>query len=188
MANIIAISGSLRKASYNTALARAAAELMPPSSRLELASIGGIPVYDGDVEAQGLPPAVTALKERLVAADGWLLVTPEYNNSVPGSLKNAIDWLSRPSSDIPRVFGNRPVGVIGATPGSGGTRLAQTAWLPVFRTLGMLPFFEKVLYVASAAKVFDEEGRLTDERVKTQLTAYVRAFVAFVERAASKEP
>src|SRR5438552_943034 len=105
-------------------LLRAAAAHAP----LEVASIAGIPLYDGDVEAAGAPPAVTALKDRLAAAKGLLLVTPEYNNSIPGTFKNAIDWLTRPSADIPRVWHGLVTGVMGATPGPGGTALAQAAW------------------------------------------------------------
>src|SRR4029077_20941453 len=98
MTEILGISGSLRRASYNSALLRAATRLMPADASLEVASIRCIPLYDGDVEAQGIPATVTQLKEAIVGADGVLLVTPEYNNSIPGVFKNAIDWLSRPSA------------------------------------------------------------------------------------------
>lgn len=172
---ILVISGSLRRASYNTMLARAAASL---ASRcpIELESIRDIPLYDGDVEAQGMPSAVVALKDRIARARGLVLVTPEYNNSVPGVLKNAIDWLTRPASDIARVFGGLPIGLMGATPGPGGTRLAQTAWLPVLRQLGCYPFFAKSLFVSSATSVFDAEGNLVDEKIRKLLAGYVEAF------------
>ena len=131
MTTILGISGSLRAGSLNSALLRAAAAAMPATAQLEIGSIKGIPLYDGDVEAaQGIPDGVAKLKERIVASDGVLLVTPEYNNSLPGVFKNAIDWLSRPPADIARVFGGRPFGVIGASPGGFGTLLSQTAWLP----------------------------------------------------------
>src|SRR5436190_9081472 len=137
MATIIGISGSLRSGSFNASLLRAAKEVTPAAATLEIASISGFPLYDGDVEAaNGVPGVVTQIKDRIAAADGLLLVTPEYNNSIPGTFKNAIDWLTRPASDIARVFANRPVAVIGATPGRGGTILAQAAWLPILRTLG----------------------------------------------------
>src|SRR4051812_36451819 len=104
MTTVLGLSGSLRAASYNTALLRTAAGLMPEGATLDIATPHGIPLYDGDAEArEGIPEAVQALKARLLAADALLLATPEYNNGVPGVLKNAIDWLSRPSSDIGRV-------------------------------------------------------------------------------------
>src|SRR5271170_5743128 len=109
---------------------------MPPDSTLEVGSIRGIPLYDGDIEAQGIPATVSQLKEAIVAADGVLLVTPEYNNSIPGVFKNTIDWLSRPPADARRVFGGRRFAIIGASPGAFGTVSSQAAWLPVMRTLG----------------------------------------------------
>jgi chromate reductase, NAD(P)H dehydrogenase (quinone) len=142
MTRILGISGSLRRDSYNTALLRAALPLLDAGVDLEIALLHGIPLYDGDLEAaEGQPQAVRDLKARVIACDGLLLATPEYNNSIPGVFKNAIDWLSRPPSDIPQVFGNRPVAVIGASLGGFGTVLAQSAWLPVFRTLGTRPWF-----------------------------------------------
>src|SRR6202023_2384866 len=117
MATILGIAGSLRRGSLNAALLRAAVELAPSGTTIQSASIRGIPLYDGDVEEQGIPPAVAELKEKIVAADALLLVTPEYNNSIPGVFKNAIDWLSRPPADVPRVFANSHVALIGASPG-----------------------------------------------------------------------
>jgi len=179
---VLGISGSLRKGSYNTALLRAAAGLMPDGVQLEVGSIGGIPLYDGDLEAsQGIPPAVQTLKTSITQADGLLLVTPEYNNSIPGVFKNAIDWLSRPSSDIAKVFGGRPVGVIGASPGGFGTILSQNAWLPVLRTLGTRPFFGGRLQVSRAGSVFNEAGELTDQAIREQLRKYLAGFSAFVK-------
>jgi hypothetical protein len=108
MTSLVALSGSLREGSFNGALLRAAAGLVPPDVELRIASIRGIPLYDADVEAaEGVPAAVQALKDAIAAADGLLLATPEYNNAMPGVAKNAIDWLSRPPADIPRVFGGQ---------------------------------------------------------------------------------
>jgi chromate reductase len=182
---ILGISGSLRKGSYNTALLKAAVGLMPEGVQLEAGSIHGIPLYDGDLEAaQGSPPAVQALKDRILQAQGLLLVTPEYNNSLPGPFKNAIDWLSRPSADIPKVFGDRPVGVIGASPGGFGTILAQNAWLPVLRTLGTRPWFGGRMQVSRAGNVFDAAGELTDEAIRAQLRNYLAGFVDFIRNRA----
>lgn len=181
MHTIVGISGSLRAGSYNTALLRAAVELAPAGLRIEVASIREIPLYDGDVEAQsGIPLAVATLKDRIAAAAGLLLVTPEYNQSIPGVFKNAIDWLSRPGKDIARVFGDKPVGLIGATPGGGGTRLSQTAWLPVLRTLGTAPWFGKQLYVAGASQAFDAEGKLVEAKIEQLLSEYLEGFSEFV--------
>ena len=179
---ILGISGSLRKGSYNTALLRAAVALMPEGAQLEAGSISGIPLYDGDLEAaQGIPPTVQSLKAKIIESQGLLLVTPEYNNSIPGVFKNAIDWLSRPSADIARVFGGRPVGVIGASPGGFGTILSQNAWLPVLRTLGTRPWFGGRLQVSRAGSVFNEAGDLIDETMRTQLRRYLSGFVAFIK-------
>ena len=118
---ILGIAGSLRQNSFNAALLRAAAAAAPAGCTVDIASIRDIPLYDGDAEAAaGVPDVVETLKDRVAAADGLLLVTPEYNNSIPGVFKNAIDWLSRPPQDIPRVFGGRPVALMGATPGGMG--------------------------------------------------------------------
>lgn len=185
MPTILAISGSLRAKSFNTMLLHAAVTATPSGTTTEVASIKDIPLYDGDVEAAGLPAAVTALKERVVAADGLLLVSPEYNNGIPGVFKNTIDWLSRPSSDITRVFGDRPVGVIGATPGRGGTAMAQAGWLPVLRTLGTQLYTGGRLQVAGAGKVFDESGAIVDETVRKLLEAYMQGFASFVAKHAS---
>jgi len=185
MPNIIGIAGSLRRASFNAALLRAASELAPSGTTIEIASIRGIPLYDGDEEAaHGVPEPARALKERIAQSQGLLIVTPEYNNSIPGVLKNAIDWLSRPPADIARVFAERPVAILGATPGRGGTILAQSAWLPVLRTLGTRPWWGGRLQVSEASRVFDAEGRIVDERIRGELTKFVAGFAAFVAGAA----
>jgi NAD(P)H-dependent FMN reductase len=184
MTNIVGISGSLRVGSYNSMLLRAAAALVPADTTIELATIEGIPLYNGDLEEkEGIPDAVTALRERIAVADGLLIATPEYNNSMPGVLKNAIDWLSRPAAEMARVFAGRPVGLIGATPGPGGTILAQAAWLPVLRQFQMQPWFGGRLHVSGAGGVFDATGALVDEKVRAQLEKYVAGFAKFVAAA-----
>ena len=181
MATIVGVSGSLRRQSFNTALLREAAALMPPGSTLDVRTIHGIPLYNADDEAaQGLPAEVTALKDAIIAADGLILATPEYNNSVPGVFKNAIDWLSRPPADIKRVFGGKPVAIIGASPGGFGTVLSQSAWLPVLRTLGTTIFTGGRVAVSRAGGVFDENGAMTDDAVKQQLRTFLAGFVASI--------
>lgn len=180
MTKLIGLSGSLRQNSLNSALLRSAAGLMPDNAVLDIGTIRGIPLYDGDLEAsQGIPLEVAALKDAIAGADGLLLATPEYNNSIPGVFKNAIDWLSRPASDIKRVFAGKPVAVIGASPGGFGTILAQNAWLPVFHTLGAVLWSERRLMVSRAQAVFSADGSLADQNVDGQLREFLDRFVAF---------
>lgn len=182
MATLIGLSGSLRKNSLNTALLRAAAERAPDGTTVEVHTIEAIPLYNGDVEDRdGIPDAVTHLKDRIADSDGLVLVSPEYNNSLPGPLKNAVDWLTRPPRDIGRVFRGRPVLALGATPGALGTRNAQTAWLPVFRTLGMVPWFQTPVYVPRAGEAFDDDGRLVDPALDERLKKLLDAFARFAE-------
>ena len=181
MTRIIGLSGSLRSGSFNTALLRAATTLLPVDTVLDLRTLHGVPLYDADVETnEGIPASVVTLKEAIVSADGVLLATPEYNNGIPGVFKNAIDWLSRPADDIKRIFGNKPIALIGASPGGFGTTLSQAAWLPVLRYLGTHPWFGSRLLVSRAQHVFDEHGALQDPQVREQLQQFLSGFVAFV--------
>jgi chromate reductase len=181
MLRIIGLSGGLRRGSYNSAVLRAAAALMPPGSVLEVASIAAIPLYDGDQEAAGgVPVAVTVLKELIAGAHGLLLVSPEYNNSLPGVAKNAIDWLSRPPGDVPRVFRGRPVAIAGASPGGFGTVLAQSAWLPVFRTLGSDLWSGGRLLVSHAQSTVGADGEIADAATRQAIAKFVAGFVAYV--------
>ncbi len=180
MTKIIGLSGSLRKNSFNTALLKAAASLMPAGSQLDVHTIEGIPLYNGDVEdTTGIPEVVKALKEQIAGSNGLLLSTPEYNNSLPGAFKNAIDWISRPNADVAKVFGGRPAAVIGASPGGFGTVLSQSAWLPVLRTLGTKPWWGGRLMVAHANKVFGPNGEIVDEVLREQLKKFLAGFVEF---------
>jgi NAD(P)H-dependent FMN reductase len=176
MAAILGFSGSLRRGSYNTALLRAAAEIIP----IEIISIREIPLYDADSEAEhGTPPVVLELRERFAAAGGLLIASPEYNGGMSGVAKNAIDWLSRPFRDIPRVFGGLPVALMGATNGRGGTVLSQASWLPVLRALGTHPWFGRQLNVSGAASLFDENG-LRDDETRKKLERFATEFADFV--------
>ncbi|MBV8503143.1 MAG: NAD(P)H-dependent oxidoreductase [Paucibacter sp.] len=179
---ILALSGSLRKASYNTALLRAAVELAPAGLTLELRTLHGIPVYDGDLEAQGLPEAVKVLGDAIQAADALLICTPEYNHSIPGVLKNGLDWVSRPSGSGARIFGGKPTAVIGATPGGGGTMRSQDALLHVLRAFGSKVWFGPWMTVSHADKLMDANGNLADEKTREQLRAYLTGFAQFIAK------
>lgn len=182
MTRILGIAGSLRRDSFNLALLRAAEAMMPPGASLDVRTIHGIPLYNADEEeAAGLPETVAALKDAVATADGLLLATPEYNNGMPGVFKNAIDWLSRPADDIGRVFGNRPVAILGASPGNFGTLLAQNDWLPVLRTLGTRPWFGGRFLAPRAGSLFDAEGQLHDPAIRERLAAFLTGFVHFIE-------
>ena len=180
MTRILGISGSLRAGSFNTALLRVAQQTAGEGIEFEAATLHGIPLYDGDAEARdGLPAAVTTLKDRIVASDGVLLVTPEYNNGIPGVFKNAIDWLSRPAADIARVFGDKPFALVGASPGGFGTILSQNHWLPVLKTLGVQLWAGNRLMVSRAGSAFDADGELVDAKLRDQLAGFVQGFATF---------
>ena len=181
MLTIVGISGSTRRGSFNASLLRALAAAAPQDVQVRIESIAAIPLYNGDEEAaHGVPEAVAKLKDAIASADGLLLVTPEYNNSIPGVAKNAIDWCSRPPADVPRVFRDKPVAIAGASPGGFGTVLSQNAWLPVFRTLGANLYTGKLL-VSRAGSVFDANGNITDAAVKDSIAKFMTGFVAFID-------
>jgi chromate reductase, NAD(P)H dehydrogenase (quinone) len=163
---LIGMSGSLRKGSYNTMLLRAAAQLLPADVSMEIVSIENIPLYNADLDlpaARQRPEAVEHFRKMLTDADGILISSPEYNYSIPGGLKNAIDWASR-GEDSPLL--RKPVAVIGATTGLWGTARMQLAFHNVFLFLDMKPVYKPEVLVAQAEKKFDKEGNLTDEMAK----------------------
>jgi len=173
---ILALSGSLRKASFNTRLAYVMAHRVPKGVELEVATCHGIPLYDGDLEkADGVPDPVIALRERIRAADALILVTPEYNGGMPGVFKNAIDWLTRPPKEIGPTFKGKPTAIAGATPGGLGTALAQSGWLVVLRQL-KVQLFPDHLRVSRAMEVFNDNGDVTGptaENLDTWLADFV---------------
>ncbi|MFB2531937.1 NADPH-dependent FMN reductase [Paracoccus sp. p4-l81] len=177
MTTILGLSGSLRRASFNAGLLRAAAETAPEGVTIRIGDIREVPLYDADAEAaQGLPPAVQVLQDQLGRADALLLVSPEYNNGIPGVFKNVIDWMSRgPGLSM---FAGKPVAVIGASPGGFGTIMAQDHWLPVLRTLRCNLWAEGRLMVSRASGLFDDQGNLTDDKTRDQLAAFIAGFAA----------
>ncbi|UCC17461.1 MAG: NAD(P)H-dependent oxidoreductase, partial [Dehalococcoidales bacterium] len=183
MIEILGISGRLRKDSYNTALLYNAKQLVPADCNLEIKKIDEIPLYNADVEvSEGIPVPVQFLKDNIAGCDGLLLATPEYNSSIPGVFKNTIDWLSRPTEDIARIFRNKPVGIIGASTGAFGTILSQAAWLPVLRALGTRAWFGRTCYVSNAESVFDASGQLIDKATLGRLDTFLSGFIEFVKK------
>lgn len=177
MTTILGLAGSLRRTSFNRGLLRAAADVASDGITVQIGTIDEVPLYHGDHEdAEGLPPAVAVLQNQLRRADALLLVTPEYNGGIPGVFKNAIDWMSR--GEGLGHFRNKPVAVIGASPGGFGTLLSQNHWLQILRKLGMQPWFGSQLIVSRAGSHFDAEGNLTDEDVRNQLGAFLDGFAA----------
>ena len=168
---ILGIAGSLREGSYNRALLRAARELAPPGVELVEHDLRGLPLYDGDVEAAGDPEPVVALKDAIRAADALLIATPEYNRGVPGGLKNAIDWASRPPLASP--LAGKPVGLMGASTGRGGTARAQQQLGEALEFPRAYVLDEPRVLVPEAFMRFDERGVLADEGVRDEIADLV---------------
>lgn len=177
MKNLIAISGSLRKDSYNTALINAAKELAPESLSITLAHINDIPVYSSDTEGDGIPESVLSLAEAIRSADGVLISTPEYNYSFPGGLKNTIDWLSR-VEDQP--FAAKPVALMGASMGGQGTSRAQYHLRQVFVYLDGRVMNKPELMVGGAHTKFDDQGQLTDESTRKYLSRFLGSVLGWI--------
>ncbi len=173
--HILGIPGSLRQGSFNRGLLRAAGQLLPQGVDLEIYEIDQIPHFNADVMAGGDPPAVSEFKEAIRAADALLIATPENNYSIPGVLKNAIDWASRPNKTS--VLRGKPVGIIGASGGEGGTVRAQLALRQVFIQTNSLVMVQPELRVPMAGQKFDPAGELIDEQLRTRLAAFLAALV-----------
>ncbi len=176
---VLGIAGSLRSGSLNRSLLRAAEELVPAGMEIQVfEGLGQIPPYNVDVESQGDPAPVAAWKEAIASADALLFVTPEYNYAVPGVLKNAFDWASRPPGKSP--LNRKPAGIMGVSGGNSGTARAQLALRQSFvftETYGML---RPEILVPRGAEKFDAEGRLTDERTREAVRKFLAALLEWV--------
>jgi chromate reductase len=170
---IAAFAGSLRRASYNRGLVRAAASVAPAGLSVQILDLAALPLYNQDVEDAGEPPSVVAFKRAIRAADALLVATPEYNHGVPGVLKNAIDWASRPRAMSPLT--DKPVAIMGASPGRGSTARAQAQLRETFVFTGACVMPQPELLVGAAAHLFDDEGNLTDDGVRRSVAELVEA-------------
>ena len=177
--NVIGISGSLRKGSFNTAALRAAQGLAPEGMTIEVAEIGDLPLYNDDVRAAGFPPPVERLRAQLAAADAVLLVTPEYNYSISGVLKNAIDWASRPPN---QPFEGKPVAIMGASPGLFGSARAQYHLRQMLIFLNAMPVNRPEVMIGQAQNKFDADGNLTDEPTREFIRKLLVALRDWTER------
>ena len=178
---LVGLSGSLRKGSYNTMLLKAASQLLPLNVSMEIISIEDIPLYNADLDlpsAKRRPEPVEQFRKMLTDADGILISSPEYNYSIPGGLKNAIDWASR-GEDSPLL--RKPVAVIGATTGLWGTTRMQVAFHNVFLFLDMKPVYKPEVLVAQAEKKFDKNGNLIDEMAKKLLKQKLEALKEMIQ-------
>ena len=177
---VLGLAGSLRQASYNRFLLRAAQAAAPAGMVIEAFDLISVPLYNGDVEAQGDPPGVAALKAAIAAADAVLFVTPEYNHGVPAVMKNALDWASRPPRGA--ALDAKPVGIIGASPGQTGSARGQSQLRQAFEFTNSFAMPQPELLVFRAHEKFDAEGRLTDPPTAEFLGKFLVAFAAWVRR------
>jgi chromate reductase len=176
---ILALSGSLRRQSINTALLRAAAGLLPGGASLTLHGLGEIPLYDDDLRQQGYPPAVEALRRAVAASDAVLIANPEYNRSFSGVLKNALDWVSRPPSP---PLGGKAVAVVGVSPGALGTGVGHYQLKHVLTAMGAFVVPGAEVLIGQSAQKFDTEGRLTDEATQKFLAAHLEKLLDLARR------
>ncbi len=185
----LGIAGSLRERSYNRALLRAARELAPDDLQIEVLdneTLKRIPLYNEDVRAQGDPEAVRALKQAIRQADALVVATPEYNHSIAGVLKNALDWASRPPGASP--LDGKPVAIMGASQGSFGTVRAQMHLRQVCVYTNMLPVNRPQVLVARAQRKFDEAGRLQDQKTRGFVRQQMEALIAWTRRVQESAP
>ena len=176
--HVMGISGSLRKGSYNTALLRAAAEVMPPGMTLEILDLLPLPMFNPDNE-KPFPEVVVEFRTRLAQANALLIATPEYNSSISGALKNAIDWASRPPR---QPFNGKPVAIMGVSTGNFGTLRAQLHLRQILTHVGALPLGKPEVLVARAEQVFDPAGNLTDAVARGFLRDLLAALAKWTQR------
>lgn len=176
---ILGISGSLRKGSFNSALLRAAAEVAPADVLIEIADLGAVPLYNEDMHQQGFPSPVAELRRQVATADAILIATPEYNYSVPGVLKNAIDWVSRPPD---QPFDGKPLAIMGASPGGGGTMRSQYHLRQVCVFLNLLPLNKPEVFVSRAHEKIDATGKLTDDKTRAAIGTLVASLASWTRR------
>jgi chromate reductase, NAD(P)H dehydrogenase (quinone) len=176
--SVVGFAGSLRRGSYNRALLRAATELVPPALRIAIHDLDGIPLYNGDIEAAGAPPSVVNLRDAIRQADGLLIATPEYNHGVPGVLKNAIDWLSRPPRDS--ALNGKVAALIGASPGTTGTARAQSQLRQAFVFTNTYALLQPEVLVARAHEKFDADSHLVHEATRDFLAAFLQHFTDLI--------
>jgi len=177
---IAGIAGSLRRASYNRGLVRAAASTAPKGVFFDVLDPGSLPLYNQDVEDAGEPAAVVTFKQAIAAADALLVATPEYNHGIPGVLKNGIDWGSRPRQSSPLT--DKPVAITGASPGRGSTARAQAQLRETFVFTGACVMPQPELLVGAAASLFDRDGNLVDEGIRASIEELVAALRAWTIR------
>jgi chromate reductase len=182
---IVGLSGSLRKGSYNSAALRAAQALAPEGTVIEIAEIGDLPLYNDDVRAAGYPAPVERLRRQIAEADAVLFVTPEYNYSVSGVLKNAIDWASRPPN---QPFDGKPVAIMGASGGLFGTARAQYHLRQMLIFLNAFPVNKPEVMIGQAQTKSDEAGNLTDEATREFIRKLLVSLVAWTERLKASGP
>ncbi len=180
--HVLAFAGSLRKASYNRSLLRAAQALAPGDLTIEIFDLLGVPLFNEDVEAEGDPPSVAALKSAVHEADGVLIVTPEYNSSIPAVTKNAVDWLSRSYQGGLQVLSEKPVGIMGATPGRLSTARAQMHLRLALTNTSSYVMPQPGIMVAGASKLFDADGNLTDSGTEARIQKFLVALSAWIRR------
>ena len=177
---VVGFAGSLRRGSYNRALLRAAIELAPPGLHIETRELDAVPLYNGDVEAAGAPQSVEDLRGAVRLADALLIATPEYNHGVPGVLKNAIDWLSRPPRGS--ALNGKVAAIMGTSPGMTGTARSQSQLRQAFVFTNTYALLQPEVLVARAHEKFDADGRLVDQATRDFLATFLQRFAEFIGR------